>query len=126
MGLLPTRKDGNIQDDEYEGQLAVDVSQDDEKITIIAPIAGVKIKDINISISDNVLKIEGSRMVNDPEETKEYLIQECYWGPFSREIILPGNVDPSHVSAQFKDGVLHVHILRQDISAKIKSIEITQ
>ena len=124
MGLLKNKQNSQ-QDIEYEGQLAVDVFQDDENITIIAPIAGVKIKDINISISDNILKIEGSRMVNQSENTQEFLIQECYWGPFSREIILPGNVDSTKVSAHFKDGILTISIPRQSVDSHPKSIQIT-
>jgi HSP20 family protein len=124
MGLLPQKQEPP-KPTEYLGQLAVDVFQDDTSISIIAPIAGVKIKDINITISDNVLKIDGSRMVLEPEKIQEYLIQECYWGPFSREIILPSTVDPSKVSAQFKDGILRVNIPRQSGEKQSKSVQIT-
>lgn len=124
MGLLPLKQQDQAPI-EYEGQLAVDVFQDPTTITIIAPIAGVKIKDINITISDNVLKIEGTRMVHEPDKSPEYLIQECYWGPFSREIILPGNMDSSKVSAQFKDGILQIAIPRQSLDSHPKPVQIT-
>lgn len=123
MALIPNKKQEPTKSlEDYEGQLAVDVFKEGNSIVVLAPIAGVKIADIHVSVTDNVLKIQGSRMTHEPD-LKDYLIQECFWGAFSREIILPGDVDGKKVKAQFKDGVLkisipklHSHINEQEIT----------
>jgi HSP20 family protein len=123
MALLPNKQTNTAED--YEGQLAVDVFQDAESVVILAPIAGVKIQDIHVSVTDNVLKIKGQRMVHDPKEKTDYIIQECFWGPFSREIILPGDVDSTKVSAQYKDGILRISIPQKHTKINEQEISIT-
>jgi len=60
-------------------------------------------------LEKDVLTIKGCR--RRPEEEKgDYFSQECFWGPFSREIILPAEVDPDKVSAKMKDGILTIRI----------------
>lgn len=97
-------------EDHSEGQLALDVYQTKNKIVILAPIAGVKLDDMSVTVSDDVLTIKGKRNLetNIPEE--DYLTQECFWGDFSRSIVLPASVDTSKINAKFKDGVLTIEI----------------
>ena len=123
MALLPNKQASTAED--YEGQLAVDVFQEAGSIVILAPIAGVKIQDIHVAVTDNVLKIKGQRMVHDPKEKIDYIIQECFWGPFSREVILPGDVDSTKVSAQFKDGILRISIPQKHSKINEQEIAIT-
>lgn len=93
-----------------EGQLALDVFQTADEIVVVAPIAGVKMSDLVINITDDVLTIKGSRDLQFNVEQSDYFTQECFWGNFSRSIILPESVDASRVSASFKDGILTVRI----------------
>lgn len=93
-----------------EGQLAVDVFQTADEIIVIAPIAGVFIDDIVINITDDVLVIKGVRDFKFTVEDGDYFTKECFWGGFSRSVILPEAVDTSKVSASFKNGILTVKI----------------
>lgn len=98
-----------------EGQLAVDVFQTADAFVIVAPIAGVKFSDLAITVSltddkDEVLTIKGQRSFQFDVDAGDYFTQECFWGGFSRSIILPESVDTSKVSASFKDGVLAVRV----------------
>jgi len=94
---------------EPEGQLAIDVYQTEDELVIQSAIAGVKPENLDISIEKDVISIRGKR--EKPfEEEKDYFSQECYWGTFSREIILPVEVDPSRVKASMKEGILTIRI----------------
>ena len=101
---------------EEEGQLALDVFQTPDEIVVVAPIAGVAMKDLNISIArdpefkDEVLVIKGSRNFHFKVAANDYTTQECFWGNFSRRIILPESVDTSRIEASFNHGVLTVRI----------------
>lgn len=96
-------------DSEVSGQLAVDVFEDDQNnIVIRAAIAGVRAEDIDITANDDMVTIKGVRHVEDEKSVGDYLYQECYWGGFSRTIILPVEVDPDQVKAALKNGILRV------------------
>lgn len=98
---------------QQEGQLAVDVFQTADEIMVIAPVAGVARDDISISVTDDqdkILTIRGQRHLQLKVEPADYFTQECFWGPFSRSIILPDSVDPSSVKASFKNGILTVRV----------------
>lgn len=95
---------------EEEGQLSVDVFQTADEIVVIAPVAGVKTSDVSISITDEVLTIKGRRSFHFNVAPSDYFTQECFWGNFSRSVILPDCVDASKVNASFKNGVLTIKI----------------
>jgi HSP20 family protein len=105
---------------EAEGQLAIDLYQTDSEVVIQAPIAGVKKEDLDIMIENDVIVIKGRR--EEPEETEEknYFYQECYWGPFSRQIIMPVEGDPSRAEATMKNGILTIRIPRIEREKKRK------
>jgi HSP20 family molecular chaperone IbpA len=90
----------HIYDD--EGQLTVDVYETEAHLVIIAPVAGVEISDIEITVSDGeVLTIRGVRSVVTKVKEDEYLTRECFWGAFSRSIVLPELLDVDSISAGF-------------------------
>lgn len=93
-----------------EGQLALDVFQTADEIVVVAPIAGVKFSDLSITITDEVLTLKGRRNFHFNVQPSDYFTQECFWGHFSRSIILPESVDTSNVSASFKTGILTIRI----------------
>jgi HSP20 family protein len=102
--------------DEEEGQLAVDAFQDEENIVIKAPIAGVNVDDLEISITDEVVTIKGTRK-NETETNREnYFVQECYWGAFMRSYILPVSVDAGKAEANLRNGILTIKIPKQEKS----------
>ena len=109
--------------DEEEGQLAVDVYQDDQSIYILAPIAGVKSSDIDITITDEVVTIRGERQPgHDIPEDKHYT-KECYWGAFSRSYVMPVTVDSDKAKATLKDGLLKI-VIPKDKKYTTKSIPV--
>lgn len=108
------------------GQLSVDVYDSANELIILAPIAGVKIGDINISVTEDVLTISGHRKLELQIPQDDYLIQECFWGAFSRSIVLPDNIDSSRINASFKDGVLKVTVAKSSPGQKTKLIRIKQ
>lgn len=105
-----------------EGQLVVDVYQTEENLVIQSVIAGVRIEDLDIFIENDMVIIRGKR--EKPEETGErnYFCQECYWGPFSRKIILSEEVDPGRVEATMKNGILTLKFpkIQRDKKRKIE------
>ena len=105
---------------ESEGQLAIDLYQTDSEVVIQAPIAGVKKEDLDIMIENDIIVIKGKR--EEPEETEEkkYFYQECYWGPFSRQVIMPVEGDPSRAEATMKSGILTIRIPRIEREKKRK------
>lgn len=106
-----------------EGQLMIDIYQTNSEIVIQVPVAGAKAKDLNIFIEDNTVTIKGIR--NEPGEengTKEFLHQECYWGVFSRKVILPEGVDIFRAQASLKEGILILRMPKMRPSKKRKII----
>ncbi len=109
---------------EEEGQLSIDVYQTSEAIVVKSTIAGVKPEDIDISINNDMLTIRGRREMMDEVKDEDYLFRECYWGSFSRSIILPVEIEPDRVEAFLENGVLTVVLPKakasKQISIKVK------
>ena len=94
---------------EAEGQLAIDVYQTESDLVVQSAIAGVRPENLDIVLEKDILTIKGTREKPFDEEG-DFFSQECYWGPFSREIILPAEVDPNQATAKMKEGVLTIRI----------------
>ncbi|MEW6610483.1 MAG: Hsp20/alpha crystallin family protein [Patescibacteria group bacterium] len=93
-----------------EGELAVDVYQTASSIIIISVIAGVNPKDISVEIQNDIVTIRGRRQKEEQVADDQYLYQECYWGPFSRSIVLPVEVNTEEARATFRNGTLKLEI----------------
>lgn len=106
--------------DEYEGRLSVDVYQRGDKLVIKSTIAGVRGEDLDITLNNDVITIRGRRSLEDKVETDDYYYQECYWGGFSRSIVLPVEVKPDQAEASLKNGVLTIVLPK----AKTESVNI--
>jgi len=102
----------NYEEPETEGQLAIDVFQTDKKIIIKSTIAGVKPEDLKISLHHDFLTIKGHRSIKEEVTAENYLYRECYWGSFSRSIILPAEVDNKRVEAELESGVLTITLYK--------------
>jgi len=109
--------------DESEGELAIDVYSTPTALVIESAIAGVKPEDIDVSINPESVTIRGKRERTEKIKTENYIHQECYWGRFSRTIILPQEVDPDKSHANIKNGVLKVTLQKAD-KEKTKKIKI--
>ncbi|MFA6475423.1 MAG: Hsp20/alpha crystallin family protein [Patescibacteria group bacterium] len=92
--------------DEYDGQLAIDVYQDDKNVYVRAIVGGIKSEDIEVHLNNDMVTIKGKRLVPGPTNPEQYFIQECYWGGFSRSIILPIDIKNDAVEANLEHGVL--------------------
>ena len=95
---------------EAEGELAVDVYQTDQEIVIQSAIAGVKPEDLDITVERDTVTIRGERNSEQTENTKNYFHQECYWGAFSRQIILPEEINPAAAEASMKNNILTLRL----------------
>jgi HSP20 family protein len=109
-------------EEEFPGQLAVDVYETAEKLVVKARTAGVDKKDLDVSISDNILTVSGTLSGGEDASATNWHLQECYWGEFSRTIALPVPVKEEEVEAVLKDGVLTITFgkVKQDQAKKIK------
>lgn len=112
-------------------QLPVDVYQNDTEIVIFAQVPGVDIKDLDVSIEgdNDVITVQGqahrphdlvtlkqqsddgqSVPIGHGEDHTAFTLEECVWGKFFRQIILPQEVDAGSAQAKIKDGVLVLHL----------------
>lgn len=109
-------------EDEPAGQLAVDVYETKEKLVVKGRVAGVNKSDLDVSISDNTLTIRGTLSAGNEDDVENYFLQECYWGEFSRSLVLPVPVKEDEIEAVLKDGVLTVSFskVKQDTVKKIQ------
>lgn len=113
-----------LEENYEEGQLSIDVYQTPNDIIVKSTIAGVKPEDIDISINNDMLTIRGRREMIETVRDQDYLYRECYWGSFSRSIILPVEIESDKVDASLENGVLTVTLPKaksaKPISIKVK------
>ncbi|MFH1375838.1 MAG: Hsp20/alpha crystallin family protein [Patescibacteria group bacterium] len=96
-------------------QLAVDVHETNDALIIVAPLAGVTPEDVRIEITEDVVVIDGEREAPvHGSDSDDLLVQECYFGPFSRSIVLPEAVNSKRAKAEFKKNVLVLTIPKLD------------
>ena len=107
-------------DDQSEGQLPVDVYQTANEIVIRAFVAGVRADELNVSISRDMVVIEGSREEREQVAESDYFTRELFWGSFSRTILLPQEVDVENSSAGAKDGLLSIILPKHDKARQTK------
>lgn len=121
----PNSQPAEDQWDEAEavaGQLAVDVYETKERLIVKGRVAGVNKSELDVSISDNTLTIRGTLSAGNEDGVENYFLQECYWGEFSRSIVLPVPVKEDEIEAVLKDGVLTIGFskVKQDTVKKIQ------
>ena len=103
-----------------DGQLPVDVYQTPNEIVIRTFIAGVRPDDINVSISRDMVVLEGSRAETQNVSDSDFFHQELFWGTFSRTILLPQEVDVDAATAGAKDGLLTLILPKLDKARQTK------
>jgi HSP20 family protein len=101
-----------------EGQLAVDVAQTPEELIVIAAMAGTPADSIELHLHNDLLTIRGERK-SPIEVATEHFYQECYWGKFSRSIILPVDVKSEMIQATYSNGVLIIRLPKANQNSDI-------
>jgi HSP20 family protein len=108
---------------DFEGQLNIDMYQTKDNVIIKSTIAGVRPEDIDITVANDMVTIKGSRKKEENISTDDYFYQECYWGNFSRSVIIPVDIDSEEIEADLKDGILTV-IIPKAAKAKTKKVKV--
>lgn len=108
---------------EADGELAVDVYQTDDDIVIQSAIAGVKPEDLDITVERDTVTIRGERSNEITEKAKNYFHQECYWGAFSRQVILPEEINPAGAEASMKNNILTLRLPKTE-RQKVKKVQV--
>jgi HSP20 family protein len=101
----------------------VDISEDDKEYTVSAELPEINKQDVKVSVENGELTISGERKFEKEEKGKKYHRVERSYGSFLRSFTLPEGVSGEKVSAEFKDGMLKIH-LPKDAKAKPKAIDV--
>ena len=100
-----------------------DISEDENEYVIKAELPELKKEDVKVTVENGVLTISGERKFEKEEKNKKYHRVERAYGRFARSFARPGDADASKVKAEFKDGMLTVHLPKSE-KAKPKQIEV--
>ena len=119
----PSFAESQSNDDDAEGQLTIDVYQTENDIVIKSTIAGVKPEDLDVSINNDMVTIKGERSNEEGVDHSNYYYQECYWGSFSRSVLLPVDVIPEKADASLKNGIMTIRLPKAD-TTKTKKIQV--
>ncbi len=117
-----SQKDEEWMND-YEGALNIDMYQTKDNVIIKSTIAGVRPDDIDITVANDMVTIKGSRSREEKITQDDYFYQECYWGSFSRSVIVPVDIDSEEIEADLKDGILTI-IIPKAAKAKTKKVKV--
>jgi HSP20 family protein len=101
----------------------VDLSETDGQVVVKAALPGIQPEDVDISVIDGVLTIEGETKSEEKSEAENYHRREIRYGAFSRAITLPTEVDDARAEAEFRDGVLTVTLPKAE-EARPKQIKV--
>lgn len=108
------------EEKEQDAELAVDVSQTPNEIIIKTMVAGVNPEELEVSISQEMVIIKGSRRQSYEMEDKDFFHKELYWGSFARTILLPGEVRSEEAIAELKHGLLTIRLPKIDKQRQTK------
>ncbi len=102
---------------------AVDIHETDQAIVLKADLPGVNPNEVDIRVEDNTLYLKGERKMEKETKEENYHRIERSYGSFSRTFILPRTVSAEKISADYKNGVLNITMLKREES-KPKQIHI--
>ena len=101
----------------------IDISETEDEYVVKADIPGINEKDLSVTLSGGNLTIKGERKEEKEEKKKHFHRIERRYGSFQRTIALPGEVDENKITAEYKDGVLEIHLPKTEKS-KPKEIKV--
>lgn len=110
---------------EEEGELTVDLYETESELVLLSVIGGVKISDLDISITNDMITIKGKRIKEDNEKIEKVYYNECFWGPFSRSLILPKEINADKAKATLKNGLLVIRLPKVE-KTKEKVLKISE
>jgi HSP20 family protein len=102
---------------------AVDVYEDEHRVTLKIEVPGIDEKDIDIRVENNSLTVHGERKIEKEEKEENYRRVERQYGSFTRNFTLPTTVDTENVSADYDKGVLKISLPKK-AEAKPKQIKV--
>jgi HSP20 family protein len=108
---------------DYEGQLNIDMYQTRDNVIIKSTIAGVRPEDIDITVANDMVTVKGARRKEENIPAEDYFYQECYWGSFTRSVIVPVDIDSENIEADLKDGILTI-VVPKAAKAKTKKVKV--
>lgn len=103
-----------------EGQLAIDVYQDNDYVVIKSIVGGIRPEDLDLAVTSDMVTIKGSRERNEEIAEENYYYQECFWGSFSRSVILPCDIKTDQVEASMKNGILTIRMPKVEKNSATK------
>lgn len=109
-----------------EGQLSVDVYRHGNHLVIRSTVAGAEPDSLDISFHGDLLTIRGKRELDHSVKEEDWFYRECYWGAFSRSIVLPYDVSPDRAEATLKNGVLEIRIPVKHASERSVKVRIKE
>jgi len=113
------------KEDNEDGQLSVDVLDSGEDLVIMATMAGARPEDIEVHLQNDFLTIRGKRFAPVVGVTR-YFNQECYWGKFSRTVVLPVDVKGDSVRSEYRNGVLVIRLPKAKTTENIPIVVIEE
>jgi len=108
-----------------EGELAIDLYETPDNLVLQAVIGGMKANDLDISITNDMITIRGERKKEESGKIDKFYYEECFWGVFSRSIILPQEINADKAKATIRNGLLTI-ILPKLEKTKKKVLEIEE
>lgn len=103
---------------------AVEFVEKEGEFQLTAEIPGMAKEDVHVSVEDDVLTLKGEKKHEHDEEKDEMYIREREYGAFTRAFALPRNVDPARIEAEYRDGIVVIHMPKR-AEAKGRQVEIT-
>ena len=111
---------------ENEGQLSIDVLEDEQNIYLRAAVAGTAVDDLDITVTHDTVTIRGQREHGCCEWGNVTThLEECFWGTYSRSVVLPSHVRPEAADAVIKNGIHTVTIPKIEIASEIDVADLT-
>ncbi len=103
---------------------SLDVAESDTEVTLKVEVPGLNPKDVELSLSGNMLTVQGEKREESEEKEKDYYVSERRFGSFRRTIELPDTIDPESINAEQRDGILTVRLKKTKGGSK-KRIPVT-
>ena len=127
IGLNPLRRSGLLPEDEsmavFEWAPLVDIAEDEKEYLIKAELPEVRKEDVKVTVENGTLTISGERKTEKEEKGRKFHRVEREYGRFERSFSIPDDAKSEGVKAEFKDGMLHVHLAKSE-KALPKEIEV--
>jgi len=97
-----------------KGELSLDVTETDSEVIVTTDVPGVDAKDIEITVTGDVLTIRGEKKEEKEEKKRNYRKMERWYGSFGRSVTLPSSVDQSQIKAKMKNGILTITLPKRE------------